>query len=160
MAWSIYTHASVGDISKPRPLASCDRCGFIYNRDHLRAQYDWAGLKEMNRGVLVCRRCQDAVQPQLKAITIPLDPVSIMNPRPGEYGATVYQTAPDPFNTIIPSQLVVQSPGNDDTTHIGDRSPIVTENSSLPLLAEITVTPNPDPNAGDGGYTRLSGEST
>lgn len=161
MAWSVYTHASVGDVRRPRPLGQCDRCGFTYNRDHLKWQYDWAGLKEMNRGILVCHKCMDAVQPQLQAITIPPDPVAIMNPRPGEFSGTIYRASPDAlYMSATPSQIVVQHSTGNTTTEVGDRSPIVTQNSSLPLLVEVTVTPYPDPTAGDGGYTRMPGAST
>lgn len=174
MGWSIYTHASVGDVRKPRPLASCDRCGFIYNRDQLRWQYDWAGLKEMNRGVLVCRKCMDTPQAQLRTIQIPIDPYPIYNPRPGEFGGMVISSNPDIYDTIVPNEIVVEAPiGSGDAfqfdafqsvvdafqfniriTEIGDRPPIVTQTSSYPLLQEITIVPNPDPNFGDGGYTR------
>lgn len=152
MAWSIYTHATLGDVRRPNSLATCDRCGFIYNRNHLKWQYDWAGLKEMNRGVLVCQKCMDTPQAQLKTIQIPIDPVSIMNPRPGEFADMVIESSPDVFATVAPSQIVVESTTSGAT--IGDRTPIVTQNTSKPLLTETTVTPYPDPNAGAGGYTR------
>jgi hypothetical protein len=156
MAWSIYSHADIGSIRRPRPFGVCDRCGFVYNRDALKFQYDWAGLKEMNKGVLVCRKCMDSSQPQLKSITIPTDPVAIMNPRPGEFSGEVYEAFPDAFNTVVPSQITLESTTAAVLETIGDRIPIVTEVSSLPLLTEVTITPNPDPNFGAGGYTRMT----
>lgn len=160
MGWSIYTHAGLGDIRKPRPLGACDRCGFIYNRDRLKWQFQWSGLTHRNTQMLVCPSCMDTLQPQLKAIKIPIDPLPVRNPRPGEFGGMVISSSPDAFNTVVPSQIVVQSPNTDGTQEIGDRSPLVTQDSSLPLTTEVTVTPYPDPNAGDGGYTRMPGGST
>lgn len=187
MGWSVYTHAALGDVRKPRPLGACDKCGFIYNRDRLKWQYEWSGLKQRNTEMLVCPTCMDAQQPQLRAFTIPIDPVPILNPRPGEFGGMVISSSPDIYDTIVPSQITLQFGTGEagpevfqadsfqsdafeiyedidqtgvNQTRIGDRQPIVTQDSSYPLLVEIGVVPNPDPNYGDGGYTRLTGEST
>lgn len=159
MGWSIYTHADI-DSRRPRPLAVCDKCGFVYNRDRLRWQHQWEGLSERNIGILVCPSCIDDLQPQLKTLILPLDPIPIMNPRPGEFSGMVISSSPDAFNTIAQSQIVVQSSATDGTTEIGDRSPLVTQDSSLPITTEVTVTPYPDQNAGAGGYTRMPGAST
>ena len=35
-----------------------------------------------NKRILVCRRCLDNMQSQLRAITLPGDPPPILNPRP------------------------------------------------------------------------------
>lgn len=160
MAWAVYSHANFGSVTRTRPFGVCDRCGFVYNRDNLRWQYDWAGLKEFSKGILVCPTCMDIPQSQLKTLVLPADPVPILNPRPGEFGGMVISSSPDPFATVVPSQLVVQHSTGNTTTEIGNRSAIVTETSSEPLLTEVTVTPYPDPNAGDGGYTRMPGAST
>lgn len=163
MPWANYTHADINR-SNPRPLGVCDRCGFTYNRDMLRWQYQWAGKAEFNLRILVCPPCMDTPQEQLRTIILPIDPVPIANPRPGEYAGMVISSSPDIYDTIVPNQLVVESSGNPDlgNTNIGNREPIVTETSSLPLMPEITITPNPDPNYGgeegdfgtDGGYSR------
>lgn len=155
MAWTTYSHAEISRVNI-RPLGVCDRCGFTYNRDRLQWQYQWAGAKEMNQKILVCRSCMDQPQTQLKTLRIPPDPSPILNARPGEFAGMVISSSPDIYGTIVPSFLVVESSGNPDlgNTNIGDRSPIVTEHTSLPLMPEITVTPNPDPNFGDGGYSR------
>lgn len=68
--------------SRPRAHAICQRCGFRYNHDRLRWQYDWRGTALMNTRVLVCpNRCLDKPQEQLRAIVLPADPVPIINPR-------------------------------------------------------------------------------
>lgn len=67
--------------SGPRAHAICDRCGFRYNHMDLQWQFDWRGATLQNTRVLVCGRCNDDQQQQLRAIVIPADPVPIMNPR-------------------------------------------------------------------------------
>lgn len=67
--------------SNPRAHAICDRCGFRYNHFQLKWQYDWAGASLINKRILVCDRCYDEPQEQLRAIVIPADPVPIINPR-------------------------------------------------------------------------------
>lgn len=147
----VYTHAEIS-ARKPRALGVCDRCGAVYNRDRLHWQFQWAGTKLMNLRLLVCQSCLDVPQEQLRTIILPIDPVPIADPRPGEFGSMIISSNPGTFNTIEPSPLVVES--TTSGTSIGDRSPLVTENSSLLITTEITVVPNPDPNFGGGGYTR------
>jgi hypothetical protein len=65
----------------PRAHAICDRCGFRYNHDRLKWQFEWRGPSLMNIRILVCNRCLDRPQEQLRAIVIPADPVPIQNPR-------------------------------------------------------------------------------
>ena len=71
--------------SSPRAFAICDRCGFQYNHYHLRWQFDWAGASLINKKILVCSRCYDQPQNQLRAIIIPADPMPILNPRVEPY---------------------------------------------------------------------------
>lgn len=159
MGWARYTHASVS-MAHPRALGVCDRCGFVYNHDDLQWQYQWAGPKLQNLRILVCKSCLDEPQEQLRTIILPPDPIPISNPRPGEFGSMVISSHPGDFQSIVPSQIVVESSVEPDLGTIGDRTPIVTQNTSRALLTEITVTPNPDPNFGDGGYTRGSTEES
>lgn len=69
----------------PSAHAICDRCGARYNHTDLSWQFDWAGTGMINKRLLVCRRCMDKPQPQLRSIIIPADPVPIMNPRPQSF---------------------------------------------------------------------------
>lgn len=71
--------------SNPQAFGICDRCGFLYNRTDLQWQFDWAGASLINRRILVCDRCNDDQQQQLRAIVLPADPVPIVNPRPQDY---------------------------------------------------------------------------
>ena len=71
----------------PQAFAICDNCGFLFNHTDLRWQLDWAGNKLINKRQLVCRRCNDTPQSQLRAIVLPADPVPIMNPRTNNWAA-------------------------------------------------------------------------
>ena len=67
--------------TRPQAFAVCDRCGIWYNHVDLKWQYDWRGTSLQNLRFLVCRRCLDKPQQQLRAIILPADPVPINNPR-------------------------------------------------------------------------------
>ena len=67
--------------TRPQAFAVCDRCGFWNNHYKLRWQYDYAGTSLVNQRLLVCSRCLDRPQQQLRAIVLPADPVPIINPR-------------------------------------------------------------------------------
>lgn len=73
--------------SGPQAHAICDRCGFRYNHVDLQWQFDWRGATLQNTRILVCDRCNDDQQQQLRAIVIPADPVPIMNPRVQNFAA-------------------------------------------------------------------------
>src|SRR5690349_1475255 len=82
MAWTRYTNASVS-ADTPRALGTCDRCGFVYQRDRLAWQLDWRGPRMQNLRILVCPTCLDTPQQNgQRVIILPPDPVPIMNPRP------------------------------------------------------------------------------
>lgn len=65
----------------PQAQAVCDRCGIWHNHVNLQWQFDWAGASLINKRILVCERCLDVPQEQLRAIVLPQDPVQINNPR-------------------------------------------------------------------------------
>ena len=69
----------------PRASGQCDRCGFLYNFDHLRWQLDYSGAGLYNKRILVCEHCYDTPQNQLKVIVIPPDPMPVINARPPDY---------------------------------------------------------------------------
>jgi hypothetical protein len=88
----------------------CQRCGIWNNRDQLRFQFDWRGAQLQNLYILVCNHCYDEPQQQLRAITLPADPVPIYYPSPedfasaeSDYRAVAYAPAIDP-RTGIPVQ--------------------------------------------------------
>jgi hypothetical protein len=70
----------------PQAHAICDRCNFRYNFVDLRVQFEWRGpvLGPIGK-IFVCDRCYDTPSEQLRAITLPADPVPIVNARPELY---------------------------------------------------------------------------
>lgn len=68
--------------ASPRAVALCDRCGFVYNHDALRAQMKYAGNAVINTGLMVCETCLDPLNPQDRPIVPGPDPMPIANPRP------------------------------------------------------------------------------
>lgn len=65
----------------PRAHGICDRCGFRYNFEDLAWQFDWRGAALQNLRILVCDRCKDVPDEQLRAIVLPRDPDPIINAR-------------------------------------------------------------------------------
>jgi len=66
----------------PSAFALCDRCGFRWNHVDLTWQYEWSGNQLVNRRILVCPRCTDLPQEQLRSYAVPPDPLPIHDPRP------------------------------------------------------------------------------
>ena len=109
----------------PSALAICDRCQGTYNLVDLHWQWAWAGMKLQNIRLLVCSRCLDEPNQQLRTIIIPPDPIPVFNPRPERY------------TTIVPSFVATESTtfaGDDITTEAGDT-----------LIHEIQDLPTPSP---------------
>jgi hypothetical protein len=69
----------------PQAQGVCDRCGIWYNLVNLEWQFDWRGTRLQNIQLRVCRRCLDKPQEQLRAITLPADPVTVDYPRPENF---------------------------------------------------------------------------
>ena len=67
--------------SNPQAHAICDRCGFRYNFIDLQWQFDWRGSALQNLRILVCKRCNDTPDEQLRSIVLPPDPPPIINAR-------------------------------------------------------------------------------
>jgi hypothetical protein len=77
-------HAPVS-LRHPVPWRICDRCGFRYLYPKTSWQYEWRGNDLVNIGLIVCPRCLDVPQENLKVIIIGPDPVPVKDPRPGTY---------------------------------------------------------------------------
>ena len=105
----------------PDPFAICDDCGFLFNHSELRWQMEWGGNKLINKKQLVCRRCNDIPNTQLRAIVLPADPMPIMNPRVQNYQAastdyrtTSGQNTTDPLTGIPIPGNTLRITENDD----------------------------------------------
>ena len=131
----------------PRAFGICDRCGFLYNHQHLRWQFDWAGANLINKRILICSHCEDTPQQQLRAIVLPADPVPIVNPRVQDYVAAsssdITVNAPtvyDPLTGIpVPSTttIVTQDGLQIESQPIG-RPTGLDANAVMPLLNGIS----------------------
>lgn len=84
MSWRPHGRAEV-DADDPRAFAVCDRCGFWLNHHKLRWQWQWVGPQLANLRLLVCDKCLDEPQEQLRTILIPPDPEPIWNARPENF---------------------------------------------------------------------------
>jgi len=73
-------YASVNP-QNPEAFAQCDRCSFWYNRTDLQWQAGWAGQQLFNLQILVCDRCLDIPNEQLRTIILPPDPLPVLNAR-------------------------------------------------------------------------------
>lgn len=56
-----------------------------YNRVNLKYQYEYAGNQLVNTRLLVSARNLDIPNPQLKARSVPADPVPVNDPRPENF---------------------------------------------------------------------------
>ena len=90
----------------PRALAVCDRCGFLYNHDALKWQWDFQqGPRLFNLRILVCEPCLDIPQQSGRTIVLPPDPVPIAYPRPEDYVAAdnpLSALGYNPANNFLP----------------------------------------------------------
>lgn len=129
----------------PRAHAICDRCGFRYNHIDLSWQFDWRGATLQNTRVLVCRKCNDDQQQQLRAIVIPADPVPIMNPRVQDFAAasTTQRTTSGQNTTDFWTGIPI--PG-DDVRVTQNNSTRVTQQTGEPP-GGLNQLPGTDPNA-------------
>lgn len=162
MAYASRSGRARTSIKRPQAFFVCDRCGIWGNRADGIWQYEWRGTSLQNLWILVCHRCLDVPQEQLRAIQLPADPVPIWQPRVEQFEAaeTNYRTTlPIPTDPItglpIPAQTslrVTQDSQNRITQPIGCPEGLV-QNAVMPRnggqqksyavpLAILSVTAN------------------
>lgn len=112
--------------SNPQAHAICDRCGIRYNHVDLSFQFDWAGAAMMKKNILVCRRCMDKAQPQLRSVVLPGDPPPILNPRLDIYSVMAQNARVVTLNNGITVVTGLQVP-DDDPRIVEDGALRVTE---------------------------------
>lgn len=66
----------------PRAFAICDNCGGLWNHDRLTFQMRYNGAILAQSALLVCPKCKDKPNPNLRAIRISADPTPVLDPRP------------------------------------------------------------------------------
>ena len=69
------------DPSNPRAFGICDACGFLYNLEDLHYQHKVAGGTVVNTNMRRCEKCTDDLQLNLMTITLPPDPMPVVDPR-------------------------------------------------------------------------------
>ena len=146
MAYASRSGRARTDSSNPQAHAICDRCGFRYNHVNLHWQYDWRGAALQNIRILVCDRCLDTPQEQLRAIVVPADPVPIVQPRTQDFAGaeTDYSTisAPTVYDSVtgipVPSTttLLTQDGQNMTTQPLGVPND-VDQNAIMPLNGTV-----------------------
>lgn len=65
----------------PSAFGRCDRCSFWYQRSALQNQAAWRGTSLQPLYIFVCSKCLDIPTEQIRAITLPADPIPIWQPR-------------------------------------------------------------------------------
>ena len=146
MAYASISGRAKTNPNNPQAHARCDRCGFIYQHCDLRWQFDWRGATMQNTRVLVCTPCYDSPQEQGRAITVPADPIPIINPRVESYvdaetdffrtlGSTTDATTgiPVPGQTTIVTQSGLQI-----TPDVIGRPGGLAQGAVMPLQASVT----------------------
>jgi hypothetical protein len=145
MAYASQSGRARTSASNPQAFAVCDRCGIWYNHIALQWQYDWAGSSLINKRLLVCQRCLDVPQEQLRAIVVPADPVPIVQPRLEYYAndeTDLISTNPgtvDPITGLpIPSTttIITQAGDNLNTQPLGHPNNL-DANAQAPLVMDV-----------------------
>ncbi len=113
MAWRFFGRA-FADPTAPRAVGVCDRCGSWVQHYTLVYQYDYRGEDLANTGILVCQRCLDLPQEQLRPLKLPPDPLPIMDARVE-------------FFSVDENDYLVFSNGNQFVTSSGDIMVISTD---------------------------------
>ena len=90
------------DPTAPSAFAICDTCSFEFLRSDLYADKQWYGTRIQDTGYLVCDRCLDKPQEQLRTIILPPDPIPVSQPRPDfltarEYAMVISDTNGNPI---------------------------------------------------------------
>lgn len=95
----------------PQAFGICDGCGLRYNRVDLSWQYEWAGMELQNQRYLVCDRCLDEPNPQLRTYIPPADPLPVRDPRPDASAmgiTTLVTTVAATSATLVPAAAAAQ----------------------------------------------------
>lgn len=122
----------------PHAFAICDGCGHLFNHVKLQFQYQYAGVGLIRINHLVCRKCKDTPNAQLKEIKNPGDPTAVRNPRPQDYNLSNSNrviSAP----TVIDAKTGIPIPGSTER---------LTEDGGTRMLPQLGGSPyqsNPQP---------------
>ena len=144
--------------SGPAAHAICDRCGFRYNHIDLQWQFDWRGATLQNTRILVCGRCNDDQQQQLRAIVIPADPVPIMNPRVQDFAAASTTARATSGQNTVDFWTGIPVPGDVVRITQNDKTRVTQQTGEPP--GGLNQQPGTDPNAPGNDDPGLPYENT
>ena len=85
MGYASLLGKAIANPDAPTAAGTCDRCGFVYQHSELTWNYDYRGRSLVNTRILVCQKCLDVPQNQLRPRVLPPDPVPVANARPFPY---------------------------------------------------------------------------
>jgi len=145
MAYASQAGRARTNAKAPQAHAICDRCGFRYNHIDLRWQFDWAGASMINKRILVCNRCYDTPQEQLRAIVVAADPVPILNPRIEDFVADESNNRTTSGQNSVDPITGIPVPGGD--TRITQNGDIRVGQQTGEPPGGLNEQPGTDPNA-------------
>jgi hypothetical protein len=147
MAYRPHGHAYANP-SAPSAWGRCDRCGFIYLHRDLQFQFDYRGPRLANLRILVCEKCLDKPQPQLKPILMTQDPLPVINARPENYNYANSSNISEPGSTInyptgipvLADMELVTEDGNNLTDQPIGKPANLDPNALMPLINQVQYT--------------------
>lgn len=93
------------DERHPESFGVCDLCGFLWNLNALKWQYEWRGNQLTNTRRLRCRDCLDVPFELNRPKYLPPDPEPVKNARPAQWAQEEGPVPPldDPIQQVIDS---------------------------------------------------------
>lgn len=126
--------------TSPEAYAVCQRCSLWYNRRALKNQHEWRGAALLPLYIYVCDTCLDVPQQQLRALTLPADPIPVRLalPEPFLQDESTYMSLAnytiDPTTGIpIPDPTTMGTEGGDSMTPVPYGQPVgLIQNAVMP----------------------------
>ena len=131
--------------TNPQAHAICDRCGARYNHRDLNFQYDWAGSALVNKQLLVCNRCYDKPQENVRAIALSADPVPILQPRTQDWTVAESSVRSTSGQDTIDARTGIPVPGDVIRVTQADQIRSLQQTGEPPH--GLNQSPGTDPNA-------------
>lgn len=82
MSWRPHPRRTTLNVERPVAWGTSDRSGFVGNHDRMLFQFQWAGSKLINTGLLVHADEYDQPNEQFRTLILPADPDPLFNARP------------------------------------------------------------------------------
>ena len=131
--------------TNPQAHAICDRCGARYNHCDLNPQYDWAGSALVNKQLLVCHRCYDKPQENVRALALSADPVPIMQPRVQDWTVAENSVRATSGQDTVDARTGIPVPG--DVVRVTQADQIRSLQQTGEPPHGLNQSPGTDPNA-------------